>query len=120
MCKIKGKYEGETFTGYKCVSKRNGRYYSYWTGVEYVVGKVKSRNVDNTGFCKQTGMLVSFNKSMKGYTGVFVELLDAIREKCSLANCIIRMTISGDLKLAEYIYDGDIVIGKEILSIEEV
>jgi len=136
MCEILGSYkEKDSFVGYKVAVKRNGKYYSYWTGVEYKIGPVEEcKDMSEKGIVTTTDLRVSYNPKMKGYTGLFYSLEDA-EYNCKYHwmmyyNPIVflKMKISNDLQkgqlrtrtLDNELYFINIVIGKEILEIKEI
>ena len=71
MCKIKCRFARTTeFTGYKVVIKRNGKYYSPATGIEYKPGPVPIFD-ENTE--RDISVISVFNDLFKNFNAVVKE-----------------------------------------------
>lgn len=118
MCLITEKFDkSETFTGYKVVIKRDGKYYSPATGIEYKPGSVPKldantdRNVElirvfSYSFKNFRDLIYRafFNPTFNGLTAVFVDesaarrLLDEFSQNLDGDQVVIvSMTIYGNL-----------------------
>ena len=131
MCDLNKKHDGETFTGYKIVTKNeSGQYISPCTGITYEVGMVSQNITRETPVIKYFTYLkcilngYAYKENMRGRTCVFRLLEDAEfiagcmgKEENNLI--IIKMTLSQNLMSGEY-GNFSVVGGKHIDKIEQL
>jgi hypothetical protein len=128
MCEIKEKTRLKTFTGYKVVIKKDGKYYSPSTGLEYKVGMklphLQERNeiFDTWAWgnpLSKDG--VWYKPEMQGKTAVFKNLRPCVTSiACNRAfnHVILKMTIGGEIYNGSFSYN-ELRIGTEIVDIKE-
>jgi len=103
MCTVTSPYkESKTFTGYKCVIKRNEKIYSPVTGLEYKVGPVpkikkKGRYANRCYGHVMNPSSPAYDPNMVGKTGLFDSANIAILRYGLTSTAVVKMTISGDL-----------------------
>ena len=130
MCKITGKYNRKTYTGYKSVVKIGKKLYSPVTGMEYKVGPVpKIRTIGQYARPQYINVLdknmLAYDSRMVGKTGVFKERARAEYHYGISGGATIEMTISGDLHQG-FISNmvgrslGDLIVGNHIDKIVEL
>jgi hypothetical protein len=141
MCKLLGKYDKRSFTGYKIVAvvtRKSGRkeYYSPFMGNRYVQGKrVEPVEKQNRMIAINDEILTSslFAGTMSGRTSVFTELKDAqdefkflkTRNKCikrRFVLSLVKAKVSDDMLFGEYFVGATypIVAGRRIRILEVV
>jgi hypothetical protein len=131
MCYITKKSKLKIFTGWKAVYVVDGKYYSFWTNLEYEVGKVKPQKVKSDGTVRHkirnTIVGLNYNKTMYGKTGVFKKKKDAERvyfiyENVLRPMALLKITISGDLYngFIDVTSEEPVVLGNYIESIERI
>lgn len=127
MCEINNKLNRKSFTGYKLVTIKDGRFYSVVTGVEYIAGKavtpitmdeISAEFETNTRWAVRSildGMF--YNEQMVGKTSVFEEKSCAeYNHNNGLNETIVKMTISEDLHKG-VTNDSPVVVGSFIKKI---
>jgi len=129
MCIITGRSKVKTATGYKVAVKRDGKYYSFWTNMEYKSGIIDAVYV--------TLYYVTKNDLMQGQTGVFTNKKHAklylndnnanrFEPKSNSQLVLLEMKL-GNIKYKSVITPlvkghyarANVLIGSKILSIEE-
>ena len=142
MCKLTEKYtKSKSFTGYKVVYKKDGKYYSPATGIEYKEDMDIPRIRKRRPLAASLGLFVDvFNKQrgvyeplMKGKTALLCNHKEAIGVRDWNSDdfelSVVKMIISGDLhegSYKTYVSDGfstvviPIIAGTHIDKIEEV
>lgn len=136
MCTLTKKSRKKSFTGYKVVYKKGGKYYSPATGIEYKPGPVprikrQPKWVSDLGHFRDIFYKLDpcHEPLMKGKTSV-VELLEDIRGMRAYWDMdektypIVRMTVSDGLFSGFYdwgfVARTDVIAGSHIDKIEEV
>lgn len=138
MCNILDKYPEDTFTGYKIAYKKNGKYYSITSHIEYKRGPVSGvKDIEALNGVEDSTLLDSifFLKEYFGRTSVFrnygdfIEFFDDV-QRCNPKQKIIwlKVTLSGKLRFGSVtksakenwpLYFKECVSGTNIDSIEE-
>lgn len=141
MCKLIKKTRRKSFTGYKIAFKKDGKYYSPATGIEYKIGDVphcprlKPLAVKLGIFDEDllNSRYHLYEPGMQGKTSVLkyraqaVKLQRACQKNSNVIGlfCLLIMTVSGEIWEGEFSFsykdlDRPIFAGTHIDSMEEV
>jgi hypothetical protein len=138
MCEIIKQLSKKTSIGYKVVLRKNGKLYSPYTGLEYVIGKVpelKHNDYKNASFEDANEIFGGYSyfnslQSKEKLTAVFVSINGAKKLKMLINYSsrhfpkdgyfdIVKMKLSGSIFKGTY--EGyDIELGNEILTIKDI
>ena len=127
MCKLIRKTKRQSFTGYKVVLKIGGKYYSRWTGIEYLCGPVMGVTEQLPNANRRSSFIFDpedqhNNPDYFGKTGAFKNITGARKSFPFYGNtaCILKMVLSGEIWETEFDPLHKTFAGTHIDSIEEI